>query len=139
MNKLTQTLTAVALTAIFGLASIAPASADQAAATRNMILGATALVAGIAIASNVARKRAQANTIVGYTPNGDAIYGNGQVATSNGTAYYPNQYNPNQYNPNQYNPNQYSPNQYNQNAGWNGNGWNGVASNRDNRWGRGRR
>ena len=89
MNKLTTSFTAIALAATFGLATVAPASADQAAATRNEILGGLALVAGIATAVNVSHKNAQANTISGYTPNGDAVYADGHVITQNGQSYYP--------------------------------------------------
>lgn len=89
MKKLTLSLTTLALAATFGLASIAPASADQAAATRNTILGAAALIAGIAIESNVAHKNAQANTVEGYTQNGAAVYQDGHVVDPNGNSYYP--------------------------------------------------
>jgi hypothetical protein len=90
MNKLTTSITALALTAAFSFAAIAPASADQAAATRNEILGGLALVAGIATAVNVSNKNAAANTIQGYTPNGDAVYNDNHVALVNGQSYYPN-------------------------------------------------
>jgi hypothetical protein len=70
MNKLTTSITALALTAAFGLAAIAPASADQAAATRNEIIGGLALVAGIATAVNVSNKNAEANAQYGYYDNG---------------------------------------------------------------------
>ena len=91
MNKLTTSLTAAALAATFSLAAIAPASADQAAATRNEIIGGLALVAGIATAINVSNKNAEANRYDGYgqtygsnagrwngngNPNGNG-YGNG--------------------------------------------------------------
>jgi hypothetical protein len=66
MNKLTTSITALALTAAFSLAAIAPASADQAAATRNEIIGGLALVAGIATAVNVSNKNAEANAQYGY-------------------------------------------------------------------------
>jgi hypothetical protein len=89
MKKLTISLTTIALAATFGLASIAPASADQAAATRNTILGAAALIAGIAIESNVAHKKAQANAIEGYTRNGAAVYQDGHVVEPDGNSYYP--------------------------------------------------
>lgn len=89
MKKLTISLTTIALAATFGLASIAPASADQAAATRNTILGAAALIAGIAIESNVANKNAQANTVEGYTNDGAAVYQDGHVVEPNGSSYYP--------------------------------------------------
>ncbi len=89
MKKLTLSLTTLALVASLGLASIAPASADQAAATRNTILGIGALIAGIAIESNVAHKNAQANTVQGYTQNGAAVYQDGHVVEPNGASYYP--------------------------------------------------
>ena len=89
MKKLSISLTTIALAATFGLASIAPASADQAAATRNTILGAAALIAGIAIESNLANKNAQANTLEGYTRDGAAVYQDGHVVEPNGSSYYP--------------------------------------------------
>ena len=61
MNKLTTSLAAAVLAATFSLAAVAPASADQAAATRNEIIGGLALVAGIATAINVSNKNAEAN------------------------------------------------------------------------------
>jgi hypothetical protein len=89
MKKITLSLTTLALAATFGLASIAPASADQAAATRNTILGAAALIAGIAIESNVSHKNAVANTVEGYTQDGATVYQDGHVIESNGSSYYP--------------------------------------------------
>jgi hypothetical protein len=89
MKKLMTVITATALAATFGFATIAPASADQAAATRNEILGGLALVAGIATAINVADKNAAANTVQGYTPNGAAVYDDGHVVTPGGYSYYP--------------------------------------------------
>ena len=89
MKKLTLGITTIALAASLGLASIAPANADQAAVTRNTILGAAALIAGIAIESNVANKNAQANTVEGYTPNGAAVYEDGHVVEPDGRSYYP--------------------------------------------------
>jgi hypothetical protein len=89
MNKLTTSITALALTAAFSFAAIAPASADQAAATRNEILGGLALVAGIATAVNVSNKNAQANTVEGYTPSGETVYQDGHVVQPNGQSYYP--------------------------------------------------
>jgi len=70
MNKLTTSLTAIALAAGFSLAAIAPASADQAAATRNEIIGGLALVAGVATAINVSNKNAEANEYSYYNGNG---------------------------------------------------------------------
>jgi hypothetical protein len=80
MNKLTTGITALALSAAFSFAAIAPASADQAAATRNEIIGGIALVAGIATAINVSNKNAEANAEFGnqtyYTPAGRQNYSN---------------------------------------------------------------
>jgi len=88
MNKLQLTLAALAAAGTLSLTTMAPASADGAASTRNIIFGAAA-IAGIAIESNVAHKNAQANTISGYLPDGSAVYGDGHVATGNGYSYYP--------------------------------------------------
>jgi hypothetical protein len=89
MNKLTTSITALALAAGFSFATIAPASADQAAATRNEILGGLALIAGVATAVNVSNKNAKANTVQGYTPNGGTVYQDGHVALPDGQSYYP--------------------------------------------------
>src|SRR5664279_2989318 len=88
MNKLQLTLAAVAAAGTLSLSTMAPAYADGAASTRNILLGAAAL-AGIAIESNVAHKKAQANTISGYLPDGSAVYGDGHVVNANGYSYYP--------------------------------------------------
>jgi hypothetical protein len=69
-NKLFLSLGTLGLAASLGFATIAPASADQAAVTRNTILGAAALIAGIAIESNVANKNAQAAAQQSYYDNG---------------------------------------------------------------------
>jgi hypothetical protein len=66
------------------------ARADSAATTRNLILGAAAVVAGIILYNNYEHKLAQANTaaqqantIVGYTQDGGVIYGDGRVVYPN--------------------------------------------------------
>jgi hypothetical protein len=89
MKRLSHSFIAAALAATFGLATIAPASADQAAATRNQILGAAALIAGIAIATNVSHKNAVASSVQGYTANGATVYGDGRVVEPNGQSFYP--------------------------------------------------
>lgn len=89
MKNLTRTIATLTLAASFGLASISPASADQAAANRNTWLGIAAAVAGIAIASNVSSKNAQANTVQGYTRDGSTVYDDGHVITPDGQSYYP--------------------------------------------------
>ena len=64
--------------------------ADSAATTRNIILGAVAVAAGIILYNNYQHKLAaantaaqQANTVVGYTADGGVIYGNGRVVYPN--------------------------------------------------------
>ncbi len=52
MNKIITTVAATGLAATFSLAAVAPASADQAAAPRNEIIGGLALVVGIAAIAN---------------------------------------------------------------------------------------
>ena len=81
----------MALTLGFG-STVKPAAADQAAATRNEILGAAAAIAiGLTVA-NVSHKNAVANTVQGYLPNGSTVYGNGEVVNPNGQGYYPGNY-----------------------------------------------
>ena len=75
-----------------GALSPKPALADGAASTRTIILGAAALVAGIAIESNVAHKQALANRIVGYLPDGTPVYGDGHLVLANGQTVYPGNY-----------------------------------------------
>jgi len=77
--------------AIAVLSVMRPAAADQAAATRNIILGAAAIV-GIATYANVRHKNAVANTVLGYTPDGATVYQDGHVVTSSGQSYYPDKY-----------------------------------------------
>ena len=81
----------LALTLGFG-STVKPAAADQAAATRNLILGAAAAIAIGITAANVSHKNAAANTVQGYLPDGSAVYGSGQVVTPNGQSYYPGNY-----------------------------------------------
>jgi hypothetical protein len=146
MNKLQATLAALAAAGTLSLTTMAPASADQAASTRNIILGAVA-IAGIAIEANVAHKNAQANTISGYLPDGSAVYGDGHVVARNGYSYYPGNVgqtvacsdgacsiaytnaNGNGYNANGYNPNGYNPNGYNSSV-HNGAVYQGAPNNR---------
>ena len=72
-----------------GVATLAPAKADGAASIRNIILGAAALVAGVAVETNVARKHRLANTVEGYLPDGGVVYRDGRIAEPNGQMYYP--------------------------------------------------
>jgi hypothetical protein len=82
-------LAASALTAVLCLGSVQSARADGAASTRNIILGAAAIAAGIIIGQNVAHKRELANTVAGYTSDGATVYADGRVVYSNGASYYP--------------------------------------------------
>jgi|GEM_PF-5417504 hypothetical protein len=100
MNKLTTSITALALTAAFSFAAIAPASADQAAATRNEIIGGLALVAGIATAVNVSNKNAEANAQYGN-------YGGNRYDNRDGRSYGRND---NHYNDNRNNDQRRWPN-----------------------------
>jgi len=87
MNRLSTILTAGALVATFGLGSVQPAKADQQ--STDVIIGAAALVAGIATYANVQHKNQLANTVQGYTPWGAAVYEDGHVVLPNGQSYYP--------------------------------------------------
>lgn len=88
-----RTLVAVVMAATFAFGStVKPAAADQAAATRNTILGVAAAIALGVTAANVAHKDAVANTVEGYTPGGATVYGNGLVVEPDGQSYYPGNY-----------------------------------------------
>jgi hypothetical protein len=91
-KKLTTTIAASALAVTVGLTTMQPAKADGAASTRNIILGAAAVVAGIAIENNLAHKNAQANSVQGYLPSGGTVYQDGHVVLPNGQSYYPGNY-----------------------------------------------
>ena len=88
MNKLQVILAGLVAAGTLSLSAVAPASADSAASTRNIILGAAA-IAGLAIESNVAHKNAQADAISGYLADGSTVYGDGHVVAANGYSYYP--------------------------------------------------
>lgn len=92
MKRLQASIAAGLLVTTMGLATVSPAKADGAASTRNIILGAAALVAGVAIAENVAHKQAAANTVAGYTPNGATVYDDGHVVLPDGRSFYPGNY-----------------------------------------------
>ena len=89
MFNIKAALTASALVVTLGLSTMTQAKADGAASTRNILIGAAALVAGIAIEQNVAHKNARANSIQGYTRNGDTVYDDGRIVDRNGQTYYP--------------------------------------------------
>jgi hypothetical protein len=89
MNRLSTIITAAAVAATLGLGTIQPAKADQQS-TDEVILGAAAVVAGIATYANVQHKQALAKTDQGYTPWGATVYEDGHVVLPNGQTYYPN-------------------------------------------------
>ncbi|MEO6989952.1 MAG: hypothetical protein ABI346_05925 [Candidatus Baltobacteraceae bacterium] len=88
MTKLSSILTAGGLAAAIGFSTMQPAKADTTS-TVETILGAAAVVAGVAIETNIAHKNALANRIVGYTPSGATVYADGHVVLPNGQSYYP--------------------------------------------------
>jgi len=81
---------AVMLVLTFLTTSIVPAFAETTGqrSTRNIILGAVALTAGIILYNNYQQKRAYANSIVGYTRDGGVIYGDGRIVYPNGVVVY---------------------------------------------------
>jgi hypothetical protein len=92
MKRFQTMIAATLAVSILAAAAVQPAKADGAASTRTIILGAAALVAGIAIESNAAHKHAVANTIQGYLPDGSVVYEDGHVVLPNGQTYYPGNY-----------------------------------------------
>ena len=92
MKKIRTALAATLAVAVLAAMAVQPAKADGAASTRNIILGAAALAAGIVIESNVAHKHRLANTIQGYLPDGSIVYEDGRVVLPNGQSYYPGNY-----------------------------------------------
>lgn len=91
MKMFLSVLAATLVAATMSVTSPQPAKADQAAVTRNILLGAAA-VAGIAIETNVAHKNKLATTIEGYLPNGGTVYEDGHVVMPDGRSYYPGNY-----------------------------------------------
>ncbi len=159
-SRLAMVALAAIMTTTLALSAVQPARADQAASTRDTIIG-IALIAGALISANVANKNAVANTVVGNTRDGATVYQDGHVVLADGSTYYPNDngqsiscgngfcsiygngnayagngYGANGYNPNQSNGNRYSGNQYNGNQ-YNGNGYYGnTGRGRDRQQGR---
>lgn len=138
IQTIARPLVAAALALVVAVSMTRPVLADGAASTRNIILGAAAVAAGIIISDNVHHKQAQANTIVGYTADGGTVYADGHIVWPDGsvtyanssTYYYPAGSNV-QYtgNPNgNYNGNGYYNNNgyYNANGNYNSNGYNGY-------------
>jgi hypothetical protein len=64
-----------------------PAAADGAASTRNIILGAAALAAVIALSSN-AHTHVRVSAVVGHTGDGGVVYGDGRVVYPSGDVLY---------------------------------------------------
>ncbi|GAC1657447.1 MAG: hypothetical protein NVS4B3_23990 [Gemmatimonadaceae bacterium] len=73
---------------LFAFVAPAPARADKAAATRNIILGAAAIAAVIIISNNVRHKQIARDTVVGRTTDGGLVYGDGRVVYPNGDVLY---------------------------------------------------
>ena len=93
MNKniFTTALATLALAGTLVSATALPASADQQASTR-LIAGAAALAA-IATAVNVENKHRAATSVIGYLPDGSAVYQDGHVVSANnGQSWYPSNY-----------------------------------------------
>ena len=88
-SRLRNAIVAIALMLSLFSISLSPAFAETAGqrSTRNIILGALA-VTGIVLYKNYLDKKAQANTVVGYTPDGGVVYGDGHVAYPNGRVAY---------------------------------------------------
>ena len=88
MKRLSTILTAAAIAAVIPLGTAIPAKADQTS-TDEIILGAAAVVAGVATYANVQHKNQLASTVQGYTPWGATVYEDGHVVLPNGQSYYP--------------------------------------------------
>ena len=56
--------------------------------TRNIILGALAMTAGIILYNNYQHKYAYAHSVVGYTRDGGTVYGDGRIVYPDGTTIY---------------------------------------------------
>jgi hypothetical protein len=69
--------------------SVSPAFAETAGqrSTRNIILAGLAITA-IVLYKNYLDKKAYANSVVGYTPDGGVVYGDGRIVYPNGVTAY---------------------------------------------------
>jgi hypothetical protein len=56
--------------------------------TRNIILGALAMTAGIVLYNNYQHKYTAAHTVVGYTRDGGTVYADGRIVYPDGTTLY---------------------------------------------------
>jgi hypothetical protein len=88
-RRMRNVLAAVAMLAMV-LAFVSPlrARADGAASTRNIILAAAAITAGIIIANNVHHKQVAHDTVVGRTADGGIVYADGRIVYPNGDVLY---------------------------------------------------
>ena len=138
LNRLSKLIVATGAAASVSVGALMPrpASAD----TTSTILTAAAAIGAVVLYSNIQRKQAAANTIVGYTRNGGTVYADGRVVMADGQTYYPNsntngqygynypvnngQYNNGQYANGQYNNGQYANGRYNRQVANNGRRWN---------------
>jgi hypothetical protein len=161
LNRLSKLIVATGAAASVSVGALMPrpASAD----TTSTILTAAAAIGAVILYSNIQRKQAAANSIVGYTRNGGTVYADGRVVMQNGQTYYPNsnangqygynypvnngqynngqyngQYNNGQYNNGQYNNGQYANGQYANgqynNAQYNNGRYNAQVANNGRRW-----
>ena len=83
----------VALLLVFSLlgGTVRPAYSAETLgqrSTRNIILGALAMTAGIILYNNYQHKVAYARSVVGYTRDGGVVYGDGRIVYPNGTTIY---------------------------------------------------
>ncbi|MBV8082658.1 MAG: hypothetical protein JOY86_06705 [Candidatus Eremiobacteraeota bacterium] len=87
LGRLTRPSRLLALVLAFALlAGVSVRSSAETAgqiSTRNIILGAVAVAAGIIIYNNYVHRVAQSNTVVGYTADGGVVYGDGRVVYPN--------------------------------------------------------
>lgn len=83
-------IVAMALAFVMALGAIAPAFAETAGqrSTRNIILGAVALTAGIILYNNYHHRQVAHNTVVGRTYDGGTVYADGRIVYPDGTVVY---------------------------------------------------
>lgn len=83
-------LIALALVLVFALTTIRPSFSETAGqrSTRNIILGAVALTAGIILYNNYHHKQVAHDTIVGRTADGGIVYADGRIVYPDGTVVY---------------------------------------------------
>lgn len=86
---LRNSIVAIALMLSLLSISIRPAFAETAGqrSTRNIILAAAGVTA-IVLYKNYLDKKAYANSVVGYTPDGGVVYGDGRVVYPDGVTAY---------------------------------------------------